>query len=143
MYWPKLARNLNGWDDMVNEMSKTFSRQPFRQPAWDGSPKLNAWTKKDAAIITAEVPGVKSDKLKVSAYENKLTIEGAFTGRQKGKDEVYHRCECSSGKFRRELALPFKIDASKVMATCKNGILQVTVSRVEEDKPKVITVKSA
>ena len=142
MYWPRLTSNLHNWDHMISEMNRLFGEGTSGQTAIGGSPKLNAWTKKDAAVITAEVPGIKPEDIKISAFENKLTIEGEFKGRNKANDEVYHRCECSNGKFRRELTLPFKIDPSKVSASCKNGILQLHVSRAEEDIPKAIPVKS-
>ena len=141
MYWPKIRSNINDWDQVLSEMNRLFSGVPSGQTAVGGSPKLNAWAKKDAVAVTAEVPGIKPEEIKISAHENKLTLEGEFKGRNKTNEEVYHRCECSNGKFRRELTLPFKIDSSKVSASCKNGILQINVPRAEEDKPKTITVK--
>lgn len=139
MYWldRSLFNQLGDFNRLIREMDRAF-RSPLESRA--SFPKLNIWKNNDAVIITAEVPGVDPQKLELAAEAEKVVISGEVCGRSKTEGEAYQRCERSTGKFHRELNLPFRIDTGKVSAQCKNGILKISLSRAEEDKPRKVSV---
>jgi HSP20 family protein len=103
---------------------------------------MNVWTDEDSAVVTAELPGVILEDLDISVEDNTLTLRGT---RQPEEVEgaTYHRRERRHGKFARTFQFPFRVDAEKVDATFKSGVLSIVLPRAEEDKPRKITVKAA
>ena len=106
-------------------------------------PMLNVWKNKGAALVTAEVPGIDPNQIDLNVQADKLVISGELKGRDRGKGDVYHRSERSTGAFHREVTLPFWINPEKVSASYKNGILRISLGQAEENKPQKITVKAA
>jgi HSP20 family protein len=103
-------------------------------------PLVNVTDDKDAYRVEALAPGIAPDSLKVSAVGNQLTIEGEKADSEAVKAEAYHRSERSTGKFVRTLTLPAEIDAEKVTADYRNGLLTVTLPKAESAKPRQIAV---
>ena len=147
MYWlnypSQLFGNFHNVNKLFTELNDWFENQS--RPVYNACafPKLNAWTNSDGAVVTAELPGVDPNSIELSTYGSNLTIAGEIPVREKGENDVSHRGERSTGKFQRELALPFQVDSENVIAEYKHGILKVTLRRTEEDRPQKITVKAA
>lgn len=106
-------------------------------------PAVNLRQNKDAVILEAEVPGVDPAQIAVTVERNTVTISGSRPAPKTSDDDVIHRQERFSGEFARTFELPCRVDENAVQATCKNGILTVTMPRAPEDKPKQITVTTA
>ena len=106
-------------------------------------PALNLTDDGDNFYVRAELPGVNPESLDISVVEERLLIRGERKIAPEEEKASYHRRERESGFFRRTMALPAKVDAAKVSAGMKNGILTVTLPRAEEAKPRKITVKTA
>ena len=87
-------------------------------------------------LVTAEIPGIDPEKLELNAQADKLVISGEVKGRDRTEGEAYQRSERSSGKFNREITLPFRINPELVKASYQNGVLRISLERAEEDKPK-------
>jgi HSP20 family protein len=104
-------------------------------------PLINLNEDKDSLHLEALVPGVDPVSFDVAVVRNKLTLSGDKR-RVDGeiRPEAFHRSERASGKFVRSLELPVEVDASKVQAEHKNGILKLTLPKAEKAKPKQITV---
>jgi HSP20 family protein len=141
MYWveersPKGLLSLNRF---LREMDQEFRSDVATSSSF---PKLNVWKNNDAALVTAEVPGIEPNQIELNVQADKLLISGELKGRKRGEGDAYHRSERSSGKFHRELTLPFRINPEKVSASYKNGILRITLGQAEENKPKKITVNA-
>jgi HSP20 family protein len=102
---------------------------------------MNVWVDENSAVVTAELPGVLLDHIDISVEDDTLTLRG---DRQPDKEEgvTYHRRERRYGGFHRTSRLPFRVDAGKVDATFKNGVLSIVLPRAEEDKPRKIAVKA-
>ena len=104
-------------------------------------PAVNVWMGKEDALLTIELPGVDPEKLELSIEGGFLRICGSRPAETGSDIEGYYRQERSSGSFTRTLQLPFKIDVPKVEALYEKGILQVSLPRVEAEKPIKIPVK--
>ena len=126
------------WDDFGSILGTPFDEFSSEE----SSPKINVYKEGGKIIVTAEAAGVQADDIKVDIHDTRLAISGESKGRSRSSSEVFHRCERSVGKFHRELRLPFRVDANKVTAECRNGILTISLHQLEEDQPKTITVKA-
>lgn len=92
-------------------------------------------------MVRAELPGMTKDDIKVSVQDDMLTISGERTRENEKKDKTVHRIERCYGQFRRMIRLPATVDADKVKATYKDGVLHVTLPKPEALKPKNIDVE--
>jgi HSP20 family protein len=124
-----------------------MSRWPmlwWRSPAEEMtmSPAIEVIDKKDKLMVRAEVPGVKPEDIDISVSDNTLTIKGERKTESEVKDDDYYRCEMSYGRFSRSVTLPTKVQADKVDASYDDGILEITLSKAHEAKPKKVAVKS-
>lgn len=105
-------------------------------------PLVNVWTGRDSAVVTAEIPGVKAADLDISVVHDMLTIHGSREPEETDQDVVVRRQERGHGAFTRSLKLPFSVDAARVEAAYRDGVLRVTLPRTEESKPKKIEITS-
>ena len=143
-------RALTPWTGMATlrkEMDQLFER--FFEPVWAEMPTAGLWQPKvdvvedkDAVTVKAEVPGVEQDELAVSLQDGVLTIKGEKEAEKEEKDKQYHRVERTYGAFVRALRLPSAVDAGKVKATFKNGVVTIVLPKVPEAKGTTIPVKA-
>ena len=138
-----------GWGSPVLEMSR-MRREMNRllgdladyTPRTEGAgvfPLVNIFEDKDGYIICAELPGLDGEDLEITSKGKSLTIAGERKISSKG-DVRFHRRERQAGTFSRAIALPTELDAGKIEARVKNGILTIRAPKAEEAKPKVIKV---
>ena len=131
-------------DRLQNEMNRLFEAySPARMRTAPGYPAMNIWTSEDGIKLTAEVPGVHSEDIDINVVGETLTLSGERKADELKEGARYHRQERGYGKFTRSIQLPFPVDVNQVEATFKNGVLNVSLPRAEEDKPRKIAVKSA
>lgn len=135
--WPvAIHRNLDRvWEDF-------FRGLPLRMDfaGVGGFPALNMWEEDDQLHVEAELPGMKIKDLEVTVHGNELTIKGERSYESKD-GERHHRRERAVGAFVRMLTLPVPVDANKVQASLKDGVLSVTLPKTEAAKPRKIEVK--
>ena len=105
------------------------------------APKLDVSETKDAIVVKAETAGVDSKDIQISLQEQLLTIKGEKRQEKDEKDEQYHRMERSYGSFARSIRLPVPVDAGKVNASFKNGLLTITLPKTPAAKGTMIPVK--
>ncbi|MBN1697280.1 MAG: Hsp20/alpha crystallin family protein [Spirochaetales bacterium] len=91
-------------------------------------------------IVTCELPGLEEKDIDVSIASNVLTIKGSRKDDREEKNKKYYRKESWSGSFQRTISLPASVNAEKISAELKHGILSVTLPKKEEVKPKQISV---
>jgi HSP20 family protein len=94
-------------------------------------------------VLKAELPDMSRDDIEVSVENGTLTIKGEKKLSSDVKEEHFHRIERRYGTFSRSFALPQTIDAGKVSADYRNGVLTVTLPTREEAKPRQIKVDIA
>ena len=95
--------------------------------------------------VTANVPGMKKEDVKIDLDEEHrtLTISGEFQQENKEDTEVYHRVERHSGKFQRSVALPAEADLEKIKASLNDGVLRVSIPKkgTQEKEKKSIQIE--
>ncbi len=107
------------------------------------APGVNVWEAGDNFYAEAEVPGLGMDDLEVLVVGNELTIRGRWNAESDDDKRVFHRRERECGDFTRVLTLPVDLDAEKVDAVLKDGVLTVTLPKAEAARTRKIAVKSA
>lgn len=135
---------------MREEMNRVFG-QFFREgEGEEGTWLTGAWTPpvdihetEEALILKAELPGFSKDDVHVELHNNRLTLRGERKHETEVKEEQYHRRERAYGSFQRSFQLPTTIDQEKVMASFKDGILELRLPKSEKAKPKRIAISGA
>jgi HSP20 family protein len=107
------------------------------------SPALDVFDDKDNLVVTLEVPGIKKDDIEISLHDGMLTVSGERKDEREQTEGQAFRSERYFGKFQRSLSLPTAVDAGKVKANYKDGILTIHLPKAEEAKPKQITVSAS
>jgi len=103
------------------------------------APALDLYESGDHFVAVVELPGMRKEDIDISLHDGTLTISGERK-RESTNGETAQRSERYVGTFRRSIALPTRVDATKVTASYQEGILKVTLPKDEEAKPKQIQV---
>ena len=105
-------------------------------------PVLNIWEDGQNVFVEAEMAGVKIEQVEISVTGDQLTLRGERKSEEK-EGVACHRRERVFGAFSRVARLPAPIEAGRVEATLRNGVLTITLPKSEHAKPRRIEVKSA
>lgn len=142
-------RALTPWTGagLRREMDRLFER--FFEPPWPELPLPGDWTPaldvaegKETITVKAELPGVEPTEIAVTLEGEMLTIKGEKEHTKEEKDERLHRVERGWGAFMRTVRLPAAVDAGKVTATFKNGVVTVTLPKTPGAKGTMIPLKT-
>ena len=107
------------------------------------SPAVDIFEKGDDLVIRAEVPGVEKNDIDVRIEDGTLVLRGERKREEEITDDNAYRLERSYGSFVRSFRLPKTVDASRIGATHSNGVLEITLPKAEESKPKRIEINAA
>jgi len=124
--------------ELMPESRRLIRRRLAEGEVW--SPLVDIVDKKDNILVKAELPGIDKKDIKISIGENSLTIRGEKKEEKEVKKEDYYCCERAFGAYSRTIDLPVEVDKNKAKATFKNGILEITLPKKEEVKPKEIEI---
>jgi len=137
------------WGDLVNvqdEMDRMFDDflgwVPVKRSAqqrW--APPVDISEDNGSILVDVEIPGMKKEDIKVSLENNVLSLKGEKKQEREVKEENLHRWERRYGSFVRSFELPMPVQADKIKASYKNGILHVELPKAEEVKPKEIPIE--
>lgn len=106
-----------------------------------GVPAVNIWEDGDNFYAEAEIPGVSQENLEVFTIGDGLTLRGKREPLA-GEGMTYHRRERGTGEFERVITLPADVDADKVEACLRNGVLKITLPKAEQAKPHKVKVSA-
>ena len=138
-------RDLLSLQDRMNRIfEESFPKsRVFEGPLTTGvwSPAVDIYETETAIILKVELPGLSKDDISIEIKDNNLILRGERKFEKDIREENYHRIERSYGTFSRTFSLPNTIDRNKVDATFKDGILEITIPKAEETKPKQIEIK--
>jgi HSP20 family protein len=133
-----LARLHTEMDDLFDSFFRGLDRPFAGYKAW---PAIDVAEEDEVIVIRAEVPGCKADDIDISVHGNTLTISGEKKLQEEKKEKGYYHMESTYGSFRRELNLPADVDAGKIDAVCKDGVLSITLPKAATAKAIKIKVK--
>jgi len=105
-------------------------------------PALNIWSNVECAFVTAELPGYEPKDFNASVVGDMLVLNGERKSPEIGKNDVFQRQERAYGRFERSIRLPFPVESDKISATFRDGVLNITLPRSEDDKPRRIEIQS-
>jgi HSP20 family protein len=131
---------------LQDEMNRVFNRAAGRSTDTSGqaarawAPALDIAERKDAYLVTVELPGVNPDDINVTLENNLLTIQGERRQASESADQQFHRIERAYGSFRRSVSLPSTVQADAIQASYDDGLLRLVVPKAEEAKPKKIAI---
>jgi HSP20 family protein len=133
------GRELAGMEvDRLNRMFNDFYNEAFTH-AW--VPAVDIYEGNDQeVVIKAELPDMKREDISVTFENSVLTLKGERKFDREVKREKYQRLERSYGAFSRSFTLPASVDASRISAAYKDGVLTVRLPQREEARPKQIEV---
>jgi HSP20 family protein len=142
-------QDLRSAQDEMAQMSPMLAHALGLHAQQQGSGTATAWApaldiseRKDAYLVTVELPGVEADDLEITLEDGLLTIQGERHFAHDSSEQQFHRVERHYGAFRRSITLPAHVMADGIEATVDNGVLQIVVPKMEEVTPKRIQVRS-
>jgi len=140
--WPAFGQ-LTGLRDEIDRLFEAplaeLARTSQLLSGW--TPALDMYEDKDNVYVRAELPGMKKEDIDVSLHNGSLNISGERKNEEEFKDAEVYRSERFVGRFQRALTLPTPVAADQIKAQYKDGILNITLPKAEEAKPKQIDVK--
>ncbi len=137
-----LVRYSNPLSSLLDEFFNTGYNLSDREISASTWPRVDIVENENAYHLRADLPGMEKDQIHVEVEDGALTITGEKKEEksERKRDRFYHY-ERRYGSFRRSFQLPDNVDSGKIEATYKNGVLELTLKKSEESKPKAIEVK--
>ena len=148
------ARALSPFEEMDRFFESQFPSgwiHPFHwtRPSWsklgepfEGKmPKVDVIDRDGEIVVKAELPGVDKKDLDISVTKNSVTIKGSTSHEEKEEKGDYYRSEISRGSYSRTLTLPSDVNEDKAKADFKDGVLELTLPKVEKAKRRTIKVE--
>ena len=143
--WEPFTQMEAEFNRLRDEMDRLFRRFGGNGNLWRRTPAefpaVDIWEDDNDLYLEAELPGMELDDLEIYVTQgNQLTIKGKRTPPE--VEGTWHRRERGFGEFTRVIALPVDVDADKVEATLKHGVLTVRLPKVAEARVRKIPVKA-
>ena len=136
--------NMTDIQGEVNRLFDSFLGRPTASMAGSAvrtwAPVLDMHETKDDLVLSFELPGVSEKDVSLSIMGDLLTVKGERAFNRESKDESVHHVERVHGKFERSVQLTMPVQADRVKATYRDGVLEVKLPKVEEVKPKAIKI---
>ena len=107
------------------------------------TPPVDVYEDKDKIAVRAELPGMKKEDIEVTVMGDTLTISGERKQEEEKREGQTYRSERYLGRFQRSITLPSEVDADKIQATYKEGLLTVSLNKSEQAKRKQIEIKTS
>lgn len=133
--------------DMQQEMNRMFDEffgerhTEIAEGNW--MPSVDVSENETAFVVRAELPGMSQDDIELNLQDNVLTLKGEKKQEKQDDKGNYHRSECCYGGFSRSFSLPASVQSEGISAIFKEGVLEITLLKVEETRPKKIAIGSA
>jgi HSP20 family protein len=132
---------------LQNEMNRLFGTV-FDAPATGGNggtlrrwmPAMDLVETGDHFVLRADLPGLSEEDVNIEVEDNVLTVSGERKAEHETSEEGYHRVERAFGSFSRSLTLPEGVDAESVAASFDRGVLEITIPKPEQRKPRKISI---
>jgi len=135
-----------GYPDLRREIDRLF--EDFFTPGaaagprsvQEFSPRMEVTEQGDRYVLRAELPGVAPEQVELNVDNNVLTLHGERSSEESKTERGYKYSECSYGAFSRSIQLPEGVDASKIQADFKHGMLEIQIPKGEATRPRRIAI---
>jgi HSP20 family protein len=138
---------LTRWNPVQEDMTRFVNEFLGRRLDAEGptvwQPRVDIEESEAAFVLRTELPGMKLEDIKITVEDNQLTIRGEKRRDEEKKGTVYHRVERIYGSFERSFALGHSVKSERIEATYRDGVLEVSVPKAEEARPREIPIKVA
>jgi HSP20 family protein len=139
------ARELQTFQQEVNRLFGTFFDSQAGAPAQAGlvrrwTPAVDLVEDDEHYVLTADLPGVAEQDVNVEVEGRILTVSGERRSEHEERKDGYRRVERASGRFVRALRLPQGVDAEGIEARFDNGVLEVSIPKPEQRKPRKVAI---
>jgi HSP20 family protein len=124
--------------DFNRLFNSLWEQQPAASQRW--MPAMDLVETEDHYLLKADLPGMGQDDVAIEFNDGTLSISGERTAEYERKEKGFFRLERSFGKFSRSLTLPDGIDPDRIDASFRDGVLEVTIPKPEQRKPRRIAV---
>lgn len=141
--WEPVRELASLQDEVERLFRQVFGGEGAVTSAGAFSPALDIEERDDAFVLHVELPGVSPDEVEVSLEDDVLVISGERRFYDEKSSDNFRRVERRFGRFYRAVRLPERIDADRVTATYKDGVLTVTVPKAPEARPRRVKVTAA
>ena len=148
------VRSLSAFDEMERLFDRLLARRGWLQPlradwplmrAMDWSepraPRVDVLDREAEIVLRAEVPGFTKKDLEISVGEDSVTLRGEARHEEKQESGDYFRCEIARGAFSRTVALPAAVDGAKAKASFQDGVLSLTLPKIERARRHSIRIE--
>jgi HSP20 family protein len=136
------AREMMTLREAMDRLFDDAFTRPFSMRDGWSAPAIDMYQTDDEIVVKASLPGIKVDEVQINITGDVLTLKGEVKHEEESKDKAWHIREQRWGSFQRSVALPTNVVADKAKAEFENGILNITLPKAEEVKPKTITINT-
>ena len=135
-------RELNSLQERMNRLFEDFlgERNQLEGSATGWAPAVDICEDSEKVVLKADLPGIDEKDISLDVDGNRLTLKGERRMEKETQEENYHRVERAYGQFVRAFTLPNTVDVENIKASFKNGVLEVSLPKKEEIKPKHISI---
>ena len=136
-------RDLISIQDRMNrlfEQTLARTREEEGNAASTWMPAVDIYETPDQVVMKAELPGLTREDIEINVRDNTLSLRGQRKFEKDVKEENYLRIERAYGSFQRSFTLPATIQQDKIKAVFKDGVLELTLPKAEEARPKQIKI---
>ena len=132
-------RELNALQGEMNRLFNSFFDDDARTSRrW--VPAIDVLEREDSLVLKADLPGLREEDVNIEVRDNLLTLSGERKSEHEQNENGFYRVERAYGSFSRSLTLPDGVDTDKISASFDNGVLEITIPKPEERKPRRIEV---
>lgn len=141
--WDPLRDLLSIQDRMNRLFEQTLSRSRAEEgiAASTWSPAVDIYETPETIVMKAELPGLSREDIEIQIRDNALTLRGERRFAKDAQQENYLRIERAYGAFQRSFTLPATIQQDKIRAVFRDGVLELTLPKAEDAKPKKIAIE--
>ena len=136
-------RELNALQGEMNRLFSSFFDEGGNGGVRRWAPAVDLVEREDSLLLKADLPGMSEEDVQLEVRDNVLTISGERRAELEENQSGYYRMERSFGRFSRALQLPNGVDAAGIEASFDRGVLEVTIPKPEERKPRRIEINGA
>ena len=134
----ELRRGFEHLNSAFNNLETTETKKAF-----DFVPTVNTREAEDGYYVEVDLPGIKKEDISIDVNDNVLSISGEREVKEEHRENEYYKVESRYGSFERQFTLPEDVDAEKIEALSKDGVLEVKIPKAQnvEKAPKKIEIK--